>query len=88
MQHWNGIINEVDYIIKTPANKYNFAVWFHKALAECNLGMLERCEESAKTVELIAGNKQQRRYSAWFYEELKDLKNGKQPSSFKEILDL
>jgi hypothetical protein len=50
--------------------------------------MLERCEESAKTVELIAGNMQQRKYSAWFYEELKDLKQGKQPASFKEILDL
>lgn len=71
LQHWEAIVNEIDFIVKTPANKYSFAVWYHKALAECSLGMIERCEESAKTVEMISGNKYQRKYSAYFYEELK-----------------
>lgn len=41
MQYWEAIVNETNYIVTTPGNRLSFEVWYHKALAECSIGLVE-----------------------------------------------
>ena len=74
MQHWKAIVLEAKYVVKTKTNQYSFEIWYHKALAECSVGLVEQCEDSIKHVEMYSGNKAHRMYAQSLYNYLLEVK--------------